>query len=217
MEIQPTGNKIEIQDLKIEPSMKRASKQRASNENFSDLVKAMVKTKEPPAESVDNEPVEYIVKTGDSLWKIGKKMNNKDPYQIAKENGALTIGVVTRPFTFEGNKRMQSCEVGMANLKDHADTLIVIPNDRLLQIMDKRASLLPMRTRVVALESIRACASVLMAMNSTPWMPSSIIRLTALQPPPPTPTTLIRANASDCVLFVSMLSLLNADKMVRCI
>jgi cell division protein FtsZ len=61
--------------------------------------------------------------------------------QIAKENGALTIGVVTRPFTFEGNKRMQSCETGMANLKDHADTLIVIPNDRLLQIMDKRASL----------------------------------------------------------------------------
>jgi cell division protein FtsZ len=61
--------------------------------------------------------------------------------QIAKENGALTIGVVTRPFTFEGNKRMQSCEAGMTNLKDHADTLIVIPNDRLLQIMDKRASL----------------------------------------------------------------------------
>jgi len=61
--------------------------------------------------------------------------------QISKENGALTIGVVTRPFTFEGNKRMQSCEAGMSNLKDHADTLIVIPNDRLLQIMDKRASL----------------------------------------------------------------------------
>jgi cell division protein FtsZ len=61
--------------------------------------------------------------------------------QISKENGALTIGVVTRPFTFEGNKRMQSCELGMANLKDHADTLIVIPNDRLLQITDKRASL----------------------------------------------------------------------------
>ena len=61
--------------------------------------------------------------------------------QIAKEVGALTIGVVTRPFTFEGNKRMQSCDTGMTNLKDHADTLIVIPNDRLLQIMDKRASL----------------------------------------------------------------------------
>ncbi len=61
--------------------------------------------------------------------------------QIAKEVGALTIGVVTRPFTFEGSKRMLSCESGMTNLKDHADTLIVIPNDRLLQIMDKKASL----------------------------------------------------------------------------
>jgi cell division protein FtsZ len=61
--------------------------------------------------------------------------------QIAKECGALTIGVVTRPFTFEGGKRQQSSEEGMSNLKEHADTLIVIPNDRLLQIVDKRASL----------------------------------------------------------------------------
>jgi len=61
--------------------------------------------------------------------------------QISKEVGALTIGVVTRPFAFEGNRRMQACESGMAKLKEHADTLIVIPNDRLLQIMDKRASL----------------------------------------------------------------------------
>jgi cell division protein FtsZ len=61
--------------------------------------------------------------------------------QIAKDVGALTIGVVTRPFTFEGNRRMQSSEMGMDKLKEHADTLIVIPNDRLLQIMDKRASL----------------------------------------------------------------------------
>jgi cell division protein FtsZ len=61
--------------------------------------------------------------------------------QIAKEVGALTIGVVTRPFTFEGARRMQSAETGMDNLKEHADTLIVIPNDRLLQIVDKRASL----------------------------------------------------------------------------
>jgi cell division protein FtsZ len=61
--------------------------------------------------------------------------------QIGREVGALTIGVVTRPFTFEGNKRSQSAEAGMAKLKEHADTLIVIPNDRLLQIMDKRASL----------------------------------------------------------------------------
>jgi cell division protein FtsZ len=61
--------------------------------------------------------------------------------QIAKEVGALTIGVVTRPFTFEGARRQKSAEEGTAKLKEHADTLIVIPNDRLLQIVDKRASL----------------------------------------------------------------------------
>jgi cell division protein FtsZ len=61
--------------------------------------------------------------------------------QIAKEVGALTIGVVTRPFTFEGSKRQQSAEQGAAQLKEHADTLIIIPNDRLLQIVDKHASL----------------------------------------------------------------------------
>ncbi len=61
--------------------------------------------------------------------------------QIAKECGALTIGVVTRPFTFEGSRRQASAEQGISKLKEHADTLIVIPNDRLLQIVDKRASL----------------------------------------------------------------------------
>ena len=61
--------------------------------------------------------------------------------QIAKESGALTIGVVTRPFTFEGMRRMASAEQGINKLKEHADTLIVIPNDRLLQLADKRASL----------------------------------------------------------------------------
>ncbi len=61
--------------------------------------------------------------------------------QIAKEVGALTIGVVTRPFTFEGSRRIQSAEAGISRLKEQADTLIVIPNDRLLQIVDKRANL----------------------------------------------------------------------------
>lgn len=61
--------------------------------------------------------------------------------QIAKEIGSLTIGVVTRPFTFEGNRRAKSAEEGAAALKEHADTLIIIPNDRLLQIVDKRAGL----------------------------------------------------------------------------
>jgi len=61
--------------------------------------------------------------------------------QIAKELGALTIGVVTRPFSFEGTRRQQSAEQGIEALKSQVDTLIVIPNDRLLQIADKRASL----------------------------------------------------------------------------
>jgi cell division protein FtsZ len=61
--------------------------------------------------------------------------------QVAKELGALTIGVVTRPFTFEGARRNQSAELGIEELKSKVDTLIVIPNDRLLQIVDKRATL----------------------------------------------------------------------------
>jgi cell division protein FtsZ len=61
--------------------------------------------------------------------------------QVAKECGALTIGVVTRPFTFEGGRRSQSSEAGISKMKEHAHTLICIPNDRLLQIADKKSSL----------------------------------------------------------------------------
>jgi len=60
--------------------------------------------------------------------------------QVAREVGALTIGVVTRPFAFEGARRSQTAETGITKLKEQVDTLIVIPNDRLLQIGDKRAS-----------------------------------------------------------------------------
>lgn len=61
--------------------------------------------------------------------------------QVAKELGALTIGVVTKPFTFEGKRRSDAADSGIEALKGQVDTLIVIPNDRLLQIADKRASL----------------------------------------------------------------------------
>jgi cell division protein FtsZ len=61
--------------------------------------------------------------------------------KIAKEVGALTIGVVTRPFSFEGAQRAQTALMGIENLKEQVDTLIVIPNDRLLQIVDKKANL----------------------------------------------------------------------------
>lgn len=61
--------------------------------------------------------------------------------KIARDIGALTIGVVTRPFNFEGSRRIQAAETGIDLFKEQADTLIVIPNDRLLQIVDKRANL----------------------------------------------------------------------------
>jgi len=61
---------------------------------------------------------------------------------IARECGALTVGVVTRPFTFEGRKRAQQADVGIAALKEAVDTLIVIPNDRLLEIVDKKTPMI---------------------------------------------------------------------------
>ncbi len=61
--------------------------------------------------------------------------------QIAKELGALTIGVVTRPFTFEGTRRAQLAKTGIEALKSQVDTLISIPNDRLLEMSDKRSTL----------------------------------------------------------------------------
>lgn len=61
--------------------------------------------------------------------------------QIARELGALTVGVVTRPFMFEGNRRRMAAEEGIANLKQHVDTLITVPNDRLLQVADKKMPL----------------------------------------------------------------------------
>lgn len=58
--------------------------------------------------------------------------------KVAKEMGKLTIGVVTKPFGFEGRKRMENAINGIAKLKESVDTLIVIPNDKLLQIVDKK-------------------------------------------------------------------------------
>src|SRR5213082_1249979 len=60
--------------------------------------------------------------------------------EIAKELQALTVGVVTKPFVFEGRKRAQQAELGIQNLRDRVDTLIVIENDRLLQVVEKRTS-----------------------------------------------------------------------------
>lgn len=62
--------------------------------------------------------------------------------QIAKELGALTVGVVTRPFTFEGRKRATQAISGITAFKDNVDTIIVIPNDRILEIVDKNTPML---------------------------------------------------------------------------
>ncbi len=61
--------------------------------------------------------------------------------ECAREVGKLTVGVVTKPFSFEGKRRMNQAEAGIVNLKEHIDTLITISNDRLLQIVDRRTNM----------------------------------------------------------------------------
>lgn len=61
---------------------------------------------------------------------------------IAQQMGALTVGIVTKPFSFEGKKRMEQAIEGLEELKKHVDTLIIIPNDRLREIIDKTTPLL---------------------------------------------------------------------------
>jgi cell division protein FtsZ len=61
--------------------------------------------------------------------------------ELGRELSALTVGVVTRPFAFEGRKRSQQAELGIENLRDRVDTLIVIENDRLLQVVEKRTTI----------------------------------------------------------------------------
>ena len=62
--------------------------------------------------------------------------------KIAKEQGALTVGVVTRPFSFEGPKRARFAAEGVAKMKEHVDTLVIIANNRLLEIVDKKTPML---------------------------------------------------------------------------
>jgi cell division protein FtsZ len=62
--------------------------------------------------------------------------------RIAREVGALTVGIVTTPFRFEGTRRMKQAEEGVIALREACDTLIVIPNDRLLEVLDKSTSML---------------------------------------------------------------------------
>ncbi|MBI4767501.1 MAG: septal ring lytic transglycosylase RlpA family protein [Deltaproteobacteria bacterium] len=87
MEIQPNGIKTENKDFKIEPSIMKTSARQAPKDTFYELLKDDLETKPSSLGQGNNNPVEYVVKPGDSLWKISRKFLNKDPYQIAKENG----------------------------------------------------------------------------------------------------------------------------------
>ena len=68
---------------------------------------------------------------------------------IARELGALTVGVVTRPFTFEGPKRGRFAAEGIARLKENVDTLLIISNNRLLEVVDKRHQCLKLSVKQI--------------------------------------------------------------------
>ena len=83
--------------------------------------------------------------------------------RIARELGALTVGVVTKPFLFEGKKRMRQAEEGMRELKDSVDTLIVIPNQRLLSIAGRNMSILEAFKKAddVLLQAVRGISDLI--------------------------------------------------------
>jgi rare lipoprotein A len=82
MEIKPTGNNVEnIRNTRLDTSAGKVSK------TFSDELKASMRQNSLTAVPVNNKPIEYIIKKGDNLWNIGKKIFKVDPYQIARDNG----------------------------------------------------------------------------------------------------------------------------------
>ncbi|MEZ5256073.1 MAG: hypothetical protein R2705_04050 [Ilumatobacteraceae bacterium] len=100
------------------------------------------------AAEAHREEIEEIIKGADMVFitagKGGGTGTGAAPVisEIAKGMGALTIGVVTRPFSFEGRRRSVQAETGIQKLKEKVDTLIVIPNDRLLTVANEKTSVL---------------------------------------------------------------------------
>lgn len=84
--------------------------------------------------------------------------------QVARELGALTVGVVTKPFFFEGKRRMDSAEAGIAEFRQHVDSLITIPNDRLLTLAPKKAPLIEMLKKAdeVLYHAVRGISDLIM-------------------------------------------------------
>lgn len=83
--------------------------------------------------------------------------------EVARELGALTVAVVTKPFTFEGSKRNTTAEDGVQRLRDKVDTLIVVPNQRVLQVVDKKTSILEAFKRIdsVLYHGVRGIAELI--------------------------------------------------------
>ena len=78
----------------------------------------------------------------ESKAEVSEILRGADMVFVTAEMGILTIGVVTKPFTFEGKKRLSQAERGVESLKGKVDTLVVIPNDKLLQIIDRKTSII---------------------------------------------------------------------------
>jgi cell division protein FtsZ len=83
--------------------------------------------------------------------------------KISKESGALTVAVVTKPFYFEAKKRMRNAETGWEELKEYADTIITVPNDRLLTLMQKNSTLVAMMQKVdhVLLQAVKGITDLI--------------------------------------------------------
>ncbi len=83
--------------------------------------------------------------------------------KTAKEMGILTVAVVTKPFIFEGKRRMQLAEEGIENLKDVVDTLIIVPNQRVLQIIDKKTSIVDAFKKIdsILYQGVKAIAELI--------------------------------------------------------
>lgn len=83
--------------------------------------------------------------------------------QVAKETGALTVAVVTKPFDFEGSKRKMVAEEGVRKLRDHVDTLIIVPNQKILQVVDKKTPILEAFKRIdsVLHQGVRGIAELI--------------------------------------------------------
>src|SRR5512142_2216589 len=98
------------------------------------------------AAEAHREEIEEVLKGADMVFitagKGGGTGTGGAPVvaEVAKSLGALTIGVVTRPFSFEGRRRSVQADQGIASLRDKVDTIIVIPNERLLQVSDEHTS-----------------------------------------------------------------------------